>query len=245
MRKFTLLTAVMSVAIIASGQNPEENNIKNLLRSETEAYFRRDLEAWKPLWVHDAQVNRNFISKNGSFTNNGWDSIAALRERVFKENPKPVPIQLKNDNYTIRTNGNMAWAEYDQEISYPDLDTTGGIGHSREYRVLVKENDQWKIASQITTYPKSFTANTPFAIENDLNNAGYQLIAINKIKEAIEVFALNVKLFPGAWNTYDSLGEAYALAGNKKLAIENYEKSIKLNPKSESGPAALAKLKQK
>src|SRR6187431_1693908 len=101
MRKFMLLTAVMSVAIIASGQNPEENNIKNLLRSETEAYFRRDLEAWKPLWVHDTQVNRNFISRYGFFTNNGWDSIAALRERVFKENPKPVPIQLKNDNYTI------------------------------------------------------------------------------------------------------------------------------------------------
>jgi len=245
MRKFTLLTAVMSVAIIACGQNAEENNIKNLLRSETEAYFRRDLEAWKPLWVHDTQVNRNFISKNGFFANNGWDSIAALRERAFKENPKPVPIQLKNDNYTIRTNGNMEWAEYDQEINYPDLDTTGGIGHSREYRVLVKENDQWKIASQITTYPKSFIANTPFAIENDLNNAGYQLIAANRTKEAIEVFALNVKLFPNAWNTYDSLGEAYALAGNKKLAIENYEKSIKLNPKNESGAAVLAKLKQK
>ena len=46
------------------------------------------------------------------------------------------------------------------------------------------------------------------------------------------------------WNTYDSLGEAYMMAGNKKLAIENYEKSIKLNPKSESGKAALAKLKK-
>jgi TolA-binding protein len=41
------------------------------------------------------------------------------------------------------------------------------------------------------------------------------------------------------------LGEAYALAGNKKAAIENYEKSVKLNPKSTSGPEALAKLKQK
>ena len=52
-------------------------------------------------------------------------------------------------------------------------------------------------------------------------------------------------MFPDSWNVYDSLGEAYAAAGNKKEAIENYEKSIKLNPKSESGIAVLAKLKQK
>ena len=245
MRKFMLLTAVMSVAIIAYGQNEEENKIKNLLREETEVFYKRDLEAWKQLWVHDAQVNRNFISNYGLSSRVGWDSIAAARERAIQKDSKPVPIQLKNDNYTIRTNGNMAWVEYDQEMTYPEMDTTGGFGHSREYRVLVKENNEWEIASQITTYPKSFIANTPFAIENDLNNAGYQLIAANRTKEAIEVFALNVKLFPNAWNTYDSLGEAYALAGNKKLAIENYEKSIKLNPKNESGAAVLAKLKQK
>ena len=245
MRKFTLLTAIMFLAIIACGQNPEENNIKNVLRAETEALYKRDLEAWKQLWVHDAQANRNFISSYGMSSRAGWDSIAAARERAIQKDPKPVPIQLKNDNYTIRTNGNMAWVEYNQELSYPDLDTSDGSGYTREYRVLIKENNQWKIASQITTYPKTFTANSPLATENSLNNAGYQLLAANRIKEAIEVFALNVKLFPNAWNTYDSLGEAYALAGNKKLAIENYEKSIKLNPKSESGQAALANLKQK
>ncbi|TMI88896.1 MAG: tetratricopeptide repeat protein, partial [Bacteroidetes bacterium] len=45
-------------------------------------------------------------------------------------------------------------------------------------------------------------------------------------------------------NTWDSLGEAYAAAGKKTEAIENYEKSLKLNPNSESGKTALAKLKQ-
>ncbi|HMG69058.1 MAG TPA: tetratricopeptide repeat protein, partial [Chitinophagaceae bacterium] len=67
----------------------------------------------------------------------------------------------------------------------------------------------------------------------------------NKINEAVEIFRMNVKLFPDSWNTYDSLGEALALAGNKKEAIENYEKSVQLNPKSDGGIAALAKLKQK
>ena len=127
MRKFTLLTAVMSVAIIAYGQNEEENKIKNLLREETEVFYKRDLEAWKQLWVHDAQVNRNFISNYGLSSRVGWDSIAAARERAIQKDSKPVPIQLKNDNYTIRTNGNMAWVEYDQEMTYPEMDTTGVV----------------------------------------------------------------------------------------------------------------------
>lgn len=42
---------------------------------------------------------------------------------------------------------------------------------------------------------------------------------------------------------YDSLGEAYAAAGRKDLAIQNYEKSLQLNPKNDTGKAALEKLK--
>jgi tetratricopeptide (TPR) repeat protein len=242
MRKFTISTAFIFITFIAYAQT-EDAAIKNVLKMETESYFKRDLQTWTSLWVHDGQVNRNFISRFGLFTNNGWDSIAALRERMFKEDPKPVPIQLKNTNYTIRSNGNIAWVEYDQDLFYPGLDTSNGSGVSREYRVLVKQNGQWKIASQITTFPKSFTSTGPEVIEADLNNIGYQLLAANKIKDAIEVFALNVKLFPASWNTYDSLGEAYLADGNKALAIENYEKSVKLNPKNDGGIKALKKLK--
>jgi cytochrome c-type biogenesis protein CcmH/NrfG len=42
---------------------------------------------------------------------------------------------------------------------------------------------------------------------------------------------------------YDSLGEAYAAVGKKALAIENYEKSIKLDPKNQNGIDRLKKLK--
>jgi len=66
--------------------------------------------------------------------------------------------------------------------------------------------------------------------ESELNRLGYQLLAINKVKEAIEIFKLNVKEYPGAWNPYDSLGEAYMIYGEKELAIQNYAKSLELNP---------------
>jgi tetratricopeptide (TPR) repeat protein len=46
-----------------------------------------------------------------------------------------------------------------------------------------------------------------------------------------------------AWNLYDSLDEAYAVAGDLEKAIENYEKSVELNPENTNGIAALERLR--
>lgn len=81
--------------------------------------------------------------------------------------------------------------------------------------------------------------------ESQVNTFGYQLLGKNLITEAIEVFKTNVEKYPNSSNVYDSLGEAYMNAGNKELAIENYEKSVKLNPKNTNGIEALKKLKVK
>jgi len=56
---------------------------------------------------------------------------------------------------------------------------------------------------------------------------------------------LNVEYFHESWNCYDSLAEAYMKNGDKKLAIKNYEKSLKLNPKNESAKENITKLKAK
>ena len=69
-----------------------------------------------------------------------------------------------------------------------------------------------------------------YNIVNVLNVYGYFLISENRIEEAIEIFKLNVALYPKSWNTYDSLGEAYLINGNKDLAIKNYKISVELNP---------------
>lgn len=76
-----------------------------------------------------------------------------------------------------------------------------------------------------------------------LNRIGYKLLRRNRHKDAIAAFKLNVEAHPESWNVYDSLGEAYMKSGNKKLAIENYEKSVKLNPKNYGGKKALEKLR--
>jgi tetratricopeptide (TPR) repeat protein len=85
----------------------------------------------------------------------------------------------------------------------------------------------------------------PLATENEMNNYGYQLLAQKKMDEAIEAFRKNVKDHSASWNVYDSLAEAYAAKGDKKLATENYNKALSMAPESQKKRItdALAKLK--
>ena len=80
--------------------------------------------------------------------------------------------------------------------------------------------------------------------EQRLNNVGYGLMRAKKMAEAIAVFKLNTELYPDAWNTYDSLGDAYATNGEKELAIASYKKSLALNPQNANGAAILKKLEE-
>jgi CubicO group peptidase (beta-lactamase class C family) len=80
--------------------------------------------------------------------------------------------------------------------------------------------------------------------EPRLNNLGYILMGQGKIKEAIRIFQLNVEAYPSSSNVYDSLGEAYMRNGDKSLAIENYEKSLNLDPSNSNAVEMLKRLKK-
>jgi cytochrome c-type biogenesis protein CcmH/NrfG len=65
---------------------------------------------------------------------------------------------------------------------------------------------------------------------------------MKRVKDAIEILKLNVEMFPSGFNTYDSLAEAYMTNGDKSLAIQNYKKSLELNPKNTGAAEKLKKL---
>jgi len=80
--------------------------------------------------------------------------------------------------------------------------------------------------------------------EERINNLGYSLLQQGKLPEATALLKLNVEFYPNAWNTYDSLAEAYMKAGQRELAITNYKKSLELNPQNSNGREMLKKLEQ-
>lgn len=79
--------------------------------------------------------------------------------------------------------------------------------------------------------------------EPSLNQLGYALLGRGKTAEAIEVFTLTVNAFPRSANAHDSLGEAYAAAGDVARAIASYERSLALDPQNTNAQEKLQALR--
>ncbi|WP_452224778.1 serine hydrolase [Lacinutrix chionoecetis] len=101
---------------------------------------------------------------------------------------------------------------------------------------LEKEITNNGIEKAIASYKNEKTNNAEaynFDVEQ-LNTLGYKYMQNGKLAIALELFKLNVEMFPEESNPYDSLGEAYLENGNEKLAIINYKKSLELNPANDN-----------
>ncbi|MGD0349370.1 MAG: tetratricopeptide repeat protein [Verrucomicrobiota bacterium] len=114
----------------------------------------------------------------------------------------------------------------------------------REFaEILLKTVEEKGVEAAVKQY-RELRAAQPEAYdysEEQLNYLGYHLIGMGRIKDAIGILKLNAEAYPQSSNVYDSLGEAYLDDGDKELAIENYEKSLQLDPKNRG---AIEKLKQ-
>ncbi|WP_375746644.1 serine hydrolase [Corallococcus interemptor] len=110
--------------------------------------------------------------------------------------------------------------------------------------LLSQTLDKQPIAKTIAHY-RELKATRPDAYdysEEQLNSLGYQLLRTGRAADAVEIFKLNVEVFPKVGNGYDSLGEAYLGVGDKEQARVNYRKALELDPKNANAAAALQKL---
>lgn len=121
---------------------------------------------------------------------------------------------------------------------------------------IIKESAAYRIEQEINTNGvkaglekfrsiKSDPDNQIYFEESEFNDMGYRLMGKGQIKNAIEVFKLNVELHPDSANAYDSLGEAYMNNGDIKNAIKSYKKSLELNPENANAREMLKKIEKK
>lgn len=78
--------------------------------------------------------------------------------------------------------------------------------------------------------------------ENQLNRAGYYFMNKEDYETAEKIFKLNIEAYPDAFNTYDSYAEALMEKGDNEGAIENYKKSLELNPGNSNAVETLKEL---
>jgi tetratricopeptide (TPR) repeat protein len=110
--------------------------------------------------------------------------------------------------------------------------------------LLAKTIESSGIESGVALYRKSKKKGFGdyYLSEDQINNLGYAYLQKGKSREALEIFKINVDAFPKSANVYDSLGEACMTAGDKKEAVKNYRRSLKLDPENENAEVKLKEL---
>ncbi len=76
-----------------------------------------------------------------------------------------------------------------------------------------------------------------------MNRKGYILISENNLELAMSIFKVNTLLYPSSSNVYNSYAEACMMNKDYDLAINNYQKSIELDPQNQNAQNMIDKMK--
>lgn len=76
----------------------------------------------------------------------------------------------------------------------------------------------------------------------DLNGWGYMLLEQQRIEDALRVFSENAAYYPDNAYAYDALGEAWLAAGQREEAVQNYRRSLELDPENDNARDMLARI---
>ena len=169
--------------------------------------------------------------------NGGINGFSTNIVRFPREKNLIVLLDNSNSEYIDRLSESIAKIIYNQPYEPPKISIVP---------VLDKTITEKGIEAGIAQYRdlKAKQAATYDFTEPELNRIGYQLLRNGKPKEAIEIFKLNVEAYPQGSNAYDSLAEAYLTINERELAIQNYKKSLELNPNNTNAAAILKRLEK-
>jgi len=144
--------------------------------------------------------------------------------------------------------GQLEYFENENHGSVPAIAFHNGIaaifkGYGVSYRDI-ESKEQLILHFQSLSQRLSWDFDPPEAL---VNRIGYRMLGSrNKdaVAKAIDFFLLNTENYPSSFNAFDSLGEAYETLGDKDKAIENYKRSLELNPGNEHAKAKMESLNQ-
>lgn len=95
----------------------DEEEILEFLRSEQDAYYQGDFEAFIDHWYHGPEVRRIVSGPHvGTRIHRGWDDLLPRFEEGFRQYPQDFDNRaiIRNENVQVQICGDMAWISYDQ-----------------------------------------------------------------------------------------------------------------------------------
>jgi tetratricopeptide (TPR) repeat protein len=220
--------------------NPPEQNYINVPEKILKKYTGRYL--LNPIQVMDIENKSNSLQVHLSdfLPNSGFrfqSDLFPVSKNVF--NTKISGVQIIFPDFEEDKPGRVIldWIGTEQLLNRTSLDyktafeniSKGAVGTGCD--ILYNQKDLF-----LTKYPD---------LERILNGLGYTHLRSNDLGAAIQIFRLNVDLFPESANVYDSYGEALMVNDQIDLSIQNYKKSLELNPGNKNAEQVLKKLESK
>jgi len=221
----------------ALSYKPSEQSFINLSEQILRKYEGRYL--LNPIQVMDIENNDNKLQVNLSdfISNSGirfQSELFPVSKNVFNTNISGVQIKFQDFAGDKPESVILDWLGIEQSLNRASSD------YNSAFEEISKGNID--VGCKILYKQKEFYLAQYSDLERILNGLGYTHLRKNDVAAAVQIFRLNVDLFPESSNVYDSYGEALMVNEQIDLSIQNYKKSLELNPDNKNAERVLKKL---
>jgi len=195
----------------------------------------KDIAEWAGLWLRVDSKDKNISLSFDNMKDGKTDrSIKGTNDWSKYEIVLDVPAEATKLVYglIISGTGQLWFDEVNFELVDKSIPTTGYLSC---VHILYDKISREGLKETLAYYE---------SLKKDLNLLGYKLLDDKNTKDAIEVFKLNIKDNPASANAFDSLGEAYYIAGDTDNAIKYFEKALEINPELASSINMLKKIRK-
>jgi tetratricopeptide (TPR) repeat protein len=185
-------------------------------------------------WYYFNTLQQNDFRENYVVIGTSLSRLRSLFEHVEQKavftNPYCRPNELNNPIYLCsrpKMNLRAYWMVFHRmDPGLEDLLRRGGVDEAVAYYHRRRGQDS---SALLFTEPQ-------------MNRMGYAYLNRGQVKEALAVFRLNIEAYPESFNVYDSYAEALMADHQYELAVQNYTRSVDLNPRNDRGRKKLAEL---
>lgn len=209
-----ILIFAFSIVILACGNN-----------SNSEAFIKKATGRY--LYNSDEVVEVYFIKGELTLKWRGATSIKPLKvdDSTFYVKEMNEKIQFITNPVTKKDYIALVPKEKDKELKYNyiKLEVTEKI--PSEY---FKNNEFDKALEGYLTIQKNDSLDSAIN-EGDLNSLGYKELRDKNYIKAINIFKINMALYPTSSNVYDSYADGLKQSGDTIQAIQYYKKSLTLD----------------